>query len=260
MDIKLGDKEFNLRKIESKIKSCVTQSENDNHTHIICLPELVTTGFALKNYKKLAEAIPEGRTTKHLQQWALEHSVYITTSYIEEERGQYFNSAVIVNPNGELIHKYRKIHLFPIKPMNESEYFSSGEIPKPTVIDIEGMIFGTLICFDVRYPEISRRLALDGVDCIIYLAEFPRPRDDVWLYLLKARAIENQIFVVGVNRVGGNEQIEYFGKSVFIDPLGNITKMGSSKEELLSHILDFNLISEARKFIPTLDLRQPNQY
>ncbi len=260
MDIKLGDKAFNLRKINSLINNCVSHS-NDNHTHIICLPELSTTGFALNNYKKLAEVIPGGRTTAKIQEWAIEHSVHIITSYIEEERGQYFNCAVIINSQGELIHKYRKIHLFPLKPMAESLFFTPGEFPSDkSVIDINGMKVGLMICFDVRYPEISRRLALDGAECLIYLAEFPQPRDNVWTDLLKARAIENQLFVVGVNRVGGYDQVEYFGKSVVIDPLGNVLKTGSTEEEILTQTLDPTILIEARKFIPTLDLRRPNQY
>ena len=260
MDIKLGDTDFNLRKIDSLINKCVSQS-SDNHTHIICLPELSTTGFALKNYKKLSEVIPGGKTTVKIQEWAIEHSVHIITSYIEEEMGQYFNCAVVINSQGELVHKYRKIHLFPLEPMAESLYFTAGEFPSDkSVINIDGIKFGILICFDVRYPELSRRLALNGADCLVYLAEFPRPRDDVWTGLLKARAIENQLFVVGVNRVGGYDQVEYFGKSTVIDPLGNVLKVGSTKEEILTQTLDPKLLFEAKKFIPTLDLRRPNQY
>jgi predicted amidohydrolase len=260
MDIKLGEKLYNLQRITSLVDKCALQTK-DVCTHIICLPELSTTGFDLKNHENLAEKIPGGDTTIKLQKLASKHSVYIVTSYIEEDKGEYFNCGVIIDSHGEFIHKYRKIHLFPLEPMDESLFFTGGDFPSPhSVIDIEGMKFGLLICFDIRYPEISRRLTLDGADCLIYIAEFPRPRDDVWINLLKARAIENQVFVVGVNRVGGYDQVDYFGKSMVIDPLGNVLKKGSTEEEILTQVLDPEQLKEAQRFIPTLDLRRPNQY
>ena len=260
MDIKLGDKRHNLRRITSLVDKCALQNGNEG-THIICLPELSTTGFDLKNHESLAEKVPGGYTTTKLQELAFEHSIHIVTSYIEEDKGDFFNCGVIISSQGELIHKYRKIHLFPLEPMAEAEFFTGGDFPSPnSVIDIGGMKFGLLICFDIRYPEISRRLTLEGADCLIYLAEFPRPRDDVWTNLLKARAIENQIFVVGVNRVGGYDQVEYFGKSMIINPSGEVLKIGSTEEDILTQVLDPENLNKAKEFIPTIDLRRPSQY
>ncbi len=263
MDIKIGQKDVNLAKIDSLIAKSITSVSRDN-SHIICLPELCTTGFDLKNYKQLAEIIPEGRSTQIFQKLAEKHSVYLISSIIEEFEGFYYNCAIIINSSGKLLKKYRKVHLFPLKPMEEANFFMSGEriglSNAQTVVNIDGMNIGVLICFDIRYPEISRRLVLEGADCLIYLAEFPRPRDDVWRVLLKARAIENQIFVAGVNRVGGNEEASFFGNSMVIDPFGNTLLRGSDQEEILFTTLDPTCLSEAKSFIPTLDLRQPNQY
>jgi predicted amidohydrolase len=260
MDIQLGKKQSNLSKIESLIIKSSEEVPKD-HTHIICLPELCTTGFDLLNYKTHAEKIPDGSTTDQFRKIARKHKIHIIASYMEESLGSYYNCAVIINDQGQLLSTYRKVHLFPLKPMEESEYFASGDnINNKSVININGFNIGVLICFDLRFPEISRRLALEGVDCIIYLAEFPRPRDDVWSILLRARAMENQIFVIGVNRVGESSNISYFGKSIVIGPNGETISSGSSKEEIIKGFLDPDLLDLAKKFIPTLSLRHPDQY
>ena len=228
MDIQLGKKLSNLSRIESLIIKSIKDAQKD-HTHIICLPELCTTGFDLTNYKTLAEKIPEGSTTDLFRKLARKHKIHIIASYMEESVGFYYNCAVIINDQGQLLTKYRKVHLFPLKPMEESEYFARGDNNNiKSVIRINGFKVGVLICFDLRFPEISRRLVLEGVDCIIYLAEFPRPRDDVWTTLLRARAMENQIFIIGVNRVGDDPKISYFGKSIVIGPNGETISKGSA--------------------------------
>ena len=260
MDIQLGKKQVNLSKIESLIIKS-TKTSPKSHKHIICLPELCTTGFDLINYKTLAERIPEGSTTDLFRNLAKKHKVHIIASYIEESMGSYYNCAVIINDQGQLLTKYRKIHLFPLKPMEESEYFTSGDNTEiKSIVNINGLRVGILICFDLRYPEISRRLVLEGANCMIYLAEFPRPRDDVWTTLLRARAMENQIFVIGVNRVGEDDTISYFGKSIVIGPNGETINSGSTKEEIIQGILDPDLLNLAKKFIPTLSHRRPDQY
>jgi predicted amidohydrolase len=260
MDIQLGKKQVNLSKIESLIIKS-TKTIPKSHIHIICLPELCTTGFDLINYKTLAERIPEGSTTDLFRNLAQKYEVHIIASYIEESMGSYYNSAVIINNEGQLLTKYRKVHLFPLKPMEESEYFTSGDNTDiNSIVNINGLRVGVLICFDLRYPEISRRLALEGVNCIIYLAEFPRPRDDVWTTLLRARAMENQIFVIGVNRIGADSEISFFGKSIIIDPNGKTISSVSSKEEIITATLNPELLDSAKQFIPTLSLRHPDQY
>ena len=263
MEILIGNKYVNISKIKSLVAKSITRKSKEN-THIVCLPELCTTGFDLINYKQLAENVPGGRTTRLFQTLAEKYSINIIASVIEDFEGSYYNCAVIIDASGRLRKKYRKVHLFPLKPMEEADYFMSGETMglsnKQIVENIDGLNIGVLICFDVRYPEISRRLVLEGAECLIYVAEFPRPRDDVWSVLLKARAIENQVFVVGVNRVGGNNESSFFGKSTIIDPFGNTLLQGTDQEEILSTTINLTQLSDAKAFIPTLDLRQPNQY
>jgi len=260
MDIELGDKSLNLEKISTLIARASKQNSS-SHPHIVCLPELCTTGFDLENHHLLAEHIPGGKTTKFLQEIARKTSVNIITSYMERLNDKFFNTAVVIGDKGDLIHKYQKVHLFPLVPMAESKYFTEGTLKKPkSYFSISGVKMGVLICFDVRFPEISRRMVLEGVECLIYVAEFPRPRSDVWNILLQARAIENQIFIIGVNRVGGTNKIGYFGESKVYDPFGNCIISGTAEEQLLSILLDINRIKEAKNFIPTLSLRKPESY
>ncbi len=263
MNIEVGNVTSNLAKIKSLVSRSVTP-ESKKFPHIICLPELSTTGFDLHNYKKLAEKIPGGDTTRFFQKLAKEHSVHLITSVIEQFNESYFNCALIINSSGEIMTKYRKVHLFPLKPMEEADFFDSGDhlgvSNRQTFVEIGGMNVGVLICFDIRYPELSRRLTLEGVNLLIYIAEFPRPRDDVWSVLLQARAMENQIFIAGVNRVGGNNEASFFGKSMVIDPFGNLILEGNDQEQILFTSLDPDRLSEAKSFIPTLDLRRPSQY
>jgi predicted amidohydrolase len=143
---------------------------------------------------------------------------------------------------------------------------SSGNIFIPSFKLNCGNI-GLLLCFDVRFPELSRRMTLEGdIDLLIYLAEFPNPRDTIWTTLLRARAMENQIFVSGVNRVGkdpGGSEIasaSFFGQSVVYDPLGNILIKGTDKEEILTTRLDPELLLSVRKTLPSLKHRKPEFY
>jgi predicted amidohydrolase len=260
MDVKLGDIPNNLNKISTLITEA-SLHDSSGHPHIICLPELCTTGFNLENHRSLAEQIPGGKTTEYFKEIAQKNSVYIVTSIIEKENENFFNTAIVISEKGKLIHKYRKVHLFPLDPMAESLHFTEGVIDNTNIyFKIRGLKMGVLICFDVRFPEISRRMALEGVEWLIYVAEFPRPRSDVWNILLQARAMENQMFVIGVNRVGGTDKISYFGESKIFDPFGDCLISGSNEEQTLSVLLDINSVKEARTFIPTLDLRKPESY
>ncbi|UCE12487.1 MAG: hypothetical protein JSV04_09855 [Candidatus Heimdallarchaeota archaeon] len=264
MQISYGRKDENLEKTTEMIERAISQAV-PGVPHIVCLPELFSTGYDLKNAKLHAETIPEGRTTKFLQQTAIDHSIVLLASYIECWNEKYYNTAVVIDTNGILVGKYRKIHLFPI-PIGtgnppETTVFSIGEFYKSkTSFKTQSVNLGLLICFDLRFPEISRRIVLEGkVDLLVYLAEFPHPRCAIWKRLLQARAMENQIFVCGVNSVGSD--FNFCGGSVAYDPYGNVLIEGSAeKEEILTTQLDPSLLKEVRTSLPSLKYRQPNYY
>ena len=214
----------------------------------------------LDKVQKHAEHVPGGETTIFLQQIAKNFSTVVVASFIETERENYYNTAVVINENGVLLGKYRKIHLFP--PMNEPEVFSIGGFLQDNLsFKTKSGNLGLLICYDLRFPELSRRVTLGGkADVLLYLAEFPRPKYEVWTRLLQARAIENQLFVCGVNRVGNDPKFQYFGHSVIYDPNGNILIEGADREEVLTAQLNPSVLHMVRSTLPSLQHRQPDFY
>jgi predicted amidohydrolase len=259
MNIKYGEKKVNLKTTEFLMRKAFSQSL-PKIPHIICLPELFSTGYDLDNVQEHAELIPGGDTTTFLQEKAKEFSAVTVASFVEIERGNYYNTAVVIDETGVLLGKYRKIHLFP--PMEEPEVFSIGGFVQDILsFKTKSTNLGLLICYDLRFPELSRRVTLDGnTDVLVYVAEFPRPKYEVWTRLLQARAIENQIFVCGVNRVGSDPNFQYFGRSVIYDPGGNTLVEGADKEEVLTAQLDPSAIQKVRSTLPSLQHRQPNFY
>jgi predicted amidohydrolase len=259
MDISYGKKDENLEKSALLIEKAFSQAPH-KIPHIICLPELFSTGYDLENIQMHAETIPGGETTTFLQQTAESYSLVLVASFIEKEKEEYYNTAVVIDENGTFLGKYRKIHLFP--PMNEPKFFSIGGFFNSSFsFKTNSGNLGLLICYDLRFPELSRRVTLDGnADFLIYLAEFPAPKYEVWTRLLQARAIENQLFVCGVNRVGSDPNSNFFGHSVIYDPGGNIIIEGSKNEEILTAKLDPAILMEVRSALPSLQHRQPNHY
>ncbi len=259
MNIELGNKKKNIKKTQKLVQKSFDQA-NPKIPHIVCLPELFTTGYDLENISDNAESIPGGETTKILQNLCMKYSIDVIASYIEKSNFNYYNTAVIIDKEGNLLGKYRKIHLFPLDPLDETTKLTPGNIPS-TTFRLDGVNIGVLICFDLRFPEISRRLAVNGAEVLIYLAEFPRPRNEIWTQLLQARAMENQLFVCGVNRVGTDPtNASFFGRSVAYDPLGGKMIEGSENEEILTLQLDTTAISETRNTLPSLKYRRPSFY
>ncbi len=237
MYVTFGKKDSNLEKVSNLVKNIkATQPSTSNR--VIVLPELFSTGYDLQNCEKHAESIPNGPTTRILGEIAKQTDSTIISSYLEIEKNHFYNTAVIIDRNGNFIGKYRKIHLFPLAPLDETKILTEGGfLSKPPIFELEWGKIGVLICFDIRFPEISRIIAKSGAEIIFYLAEFPDPRRIVWDCLLQARAIENQVFICGVNRVGKDPDsgggAQFFGHSGIVDPSGKILVQGDELERLL---------------------------
>jgi predicted amidohydrolase len=222
------------------------------NTDIIILPEMFTTGFTI-NSKTLAESTT-GLTLEWMQQKAAEIDAAITGSIIAKEKGSYFNRLLWVNPDGSW-EKYDKRHLFTMA--REDEYFSPGK--KRLIVNYKGWKILPMICYDLRFPVWSRnKKQPDGqaeFDLMIYVANWPEARKQPWKKLLMARAIENQAFVVGVNRVGADGKgIVYSGDSSVINPYGEyIVECEVGEEQVLTLTIAYHLLSEFRKKFPVLD-------
>lgn len=203
-----ADKKANLQKTAAQLAVLAGQ------TDLVVLPEMFTTGFCVEQID-LAETM-DGETVQSLRKWAVEYQFGITGSFIAIENGKYFNRAFFVFPTGE-IQTADKRHLFSMG--GEQNHFSAGN--KRLLVNYCGFNICVLVCYDVRFPVWSRNVN-NQYDLLIYVANFPKRRISDWDILLKARAIENQTYVCGVNRVGVDGlEVEYSGHSVLLDYKAN---------------------------------------
>jgi len=180
---------------------------------LIVLPEMFASGFTM-NPKAVAETM-KGETVGWLQHLAKAKDCAITGSLVIEENGKYFNRLVFVYPNGDY-KTYDKRHLFTLA--GEDKAYSAGK--EKLIIDYKGFRICPLICYDLRFPVFSRNV--EDYDLLLYVANWPKPRINAWDILLKARAVENMSYAIGVNRIGTDENnLEYIGHTQAVDFLGN---------------------------------------
>lgn len=225
---------------------------------LILLPELFITGF---DYDCIAN-LPQRRTDEclcELRDIARKNGIVIVAGSVttrERAKGQrpkIYNTCHIIGPDGRTKAKYSKMHLFPL--MDEDVHLSPG-----ANLAVANTPFGRIapcICFDIRYPELVRRLALMGTQILAVPAEFPHPRLDHWQTLLRARAIENQFFVIAANRVGQDHTGHFFGHSMIVGPAGEVIAEAGEDEEILIGSIDLREIDSVRSAIPCLDRINP---
>jgi predicted amidohydrolase len=235
------DKKANLEMLHEKIESIKEKTE------IVILPEMFSTGFSMKP-ELLAEKM-DGRTIQWMKKIAAEKKIILTGSVIIEEEGKYFNRLIWMLPNGEL-GVYDKRHLFAFG--NEHNHYSAGN--KKLIASVKGWKINLQICYDLRFPVWARQSPGDlenKYDLLINVASWPEKRSIAWKTLLRARAIENQCFVAGVNRVGedGNK-ISYDGDSSIIDPLGEIIYQKNKEEDIFTFTLQKEEVKDARNKFP----------
>lgn len=219
-DLIWEDPSKNLKAFSEKLKSI------NRPTDLIILPEMFTTGFSI-HAKALAQKM-DGTTVNWLLTQAKLLNAVVLGSLIIEEYGNYYNRFIVAFPDGSLKH-YDKHHLFTLA--DEHKTYTAGQ--KLITFDYKGWKICPLICYDLRFPIWARNTS--NYDVLIYIASWPKPRIEAWDTLLKARAIENMSYVVGVNRVGtDSNKLEYPGHSVIFNCLGKkLTNSISYKEEII---------------------------
>ena len=217
-----------------------------NKTDIVVLPEMFNTGFSM-NPAHLYEST-SGETYKWMKTIAEEGNFGICGSYIIKDDIHFFNRWVFVSPESA-VHQYDKRHLFSMG--GEDQLFSAGK--SELTFEFRGIKISPYICYDLRFPVWSRNR--NQFDLMIYVANWPENRRNVWSTLLKARAIENQCFVAGSNRVGiDGEGIRYCGDSMIVDPRGEIiTATPSDNEYVVSAVLSLSDLSDFRIKFPVLN-------
>jgi len=243
------DKAANLQMFEQKIRAI------DGYTEVVILPEMFSTGFSL-NPAELAETM-DGETVSWMKRLSTEKRIIIAGSVIIREGDNFYNRLIWMLPNGQ--HgQYDKRHLFAYP--GEDVQYSAGD--KRLSASVKGWRVNLQVCYDLRFPVWARQSNsfFQGnhgtgpeYDLLIYVANWPERRVHAWKTLLQARAIENQCYVVGVNRVGadGND-LQYSGDSMIIDPMGEVIKTSTNTEENLSAILDKDHLQRVRYRLPFL--------
>lgn len=252
MEVIAGDVVKNRQKAFSMMERAVEQG-----CQLLVLPEIWTIGYALKNIFELAETI-QGQTICSLQSFAREKTIEIVTGSLPIlENGKVFNNAFFINKLGAITASYRKIHLFSL--MGEERFFQPGD--KPVFFDMAcGGKASMVICYDIRFPELVRTVALGGAQILFVPAEWPSLRGDHWRALNIARAIENQMFVIAVNCVGQHRENVFYGHSLVIDPWGQILVEGSDEEAVLTAVMDTALVEEVRSKMPIFTDRRSDVY
>ncbi|MCM3691930.1 carbon-nitrogen hydrolase family protein [Neobacillus niacini] len=255
------DKEENLRKAISYIEKAA-----DAGAKLIVLPEYMNYISSKKQALEHAETIP-GPTTNLLMEKAKELNVFIhcgsILEYYDNERA--YNTSVLINDNGEIEAKYRKIHLFDIDVEGVASYKESDLIKAGDEIVTADTSIGKIglsICYDLRFPELFRNLMLQGSEILVLPAAFNQNTGiHHWETLLKARAIENQCYVIAAGQIGSyGEGSSTFGSSMIIDPWGIVIARASDTEGFITAEVDKEYITRLRQQLPCLANRKPHLY
>lgn len=252
MDIIFGEPEKNFLVADKRIKEACEGKETD----IIILPELWTTGYDLPHLAEIADNNAE-RAVRFFQQIAKKYQVHIIGGSVATKKDDgIFNTLLVINKEGELLHTYDKLHLF--KLMDEHLYLKSGT--STGLFKLEDETLAGMICYDIRFPEWVRAHTSQGAKVLFVSAEWPLVRLAHWRALLIARAIENQCYVVACNRSGSDPANVFAGHSMIIDPWGEIIGEAGEKSELLERTIDLAKVSEVRSMIPIFSDRKPEYY
>jgi predicted amidohydrolase len=240
-DIAWEDPPENFRRLGPKIAAAAAAG-----ARLVVLPEMYACGFSMET-ERIAEA-EDGPSTGFLVEQARANSVWVCGSIpiLGAGAGRPFNTLVLASPDGQT-HHYRKIHPFTFA--GEHEHYDAGS--RFVTVDVEGLRVTLFVCYDLRFADEFWATATD-TDCYVVVANWPERRRHHWTTLLRARAIENQAFVVGVNRVGTGGKLAYTGDSMIVDPWGEVLASGAKTEALLVAEVDPAVVAQARRVFPVL--------
>ncbi len=255
------DKDRNLKMADEFIENAVKDG-----ARIVVLPEMFNCCGHTKVMVEKAEDIP-GRTINFLSDKARSRRIYIVCGSVFEKAGNNMvhNTSVIVGPNGKIQAKYSKMHLFDVDIQDKIRYKESENVvagQKIISTNIGDVNVGLSICYDLRFCELFRSLALKGTKIIFIPSAFTSTTGEYhWEPLVKARAIENQVFVVAANQIGTSpNDITCYGKSMIVDPWGRVLAKAKDNENLITAEIDLNLLEEVRTEIPLFEHRRTDLY
>lgn len=251
IDLALGNPTQNLATARAKIAEAKARGAD-----IVVLPELWSTAYDLERAAAHAATLNAGMFAA-VANAARENQIAVVGSLLESRNGRVYNTATYIDARGMRVGAYRKLHLVPM--LDEDKYLAGGDDAR--VFDAEPWgKFALGVCYDLRFPELWRHYALAGAHIAFLPAEWPQPRIAHWRTLLPARAIENQIFVAGCNRVGTSKDQTFGGHSMIVDPWGEILIEGDDREALLIAQIDLDLVEQVRQRVPVFRGRRQDVY
>lgn len=252
MNMELGKTDRNFAHAKELILEAVKEKAD-----VLVLPETWNTGFFPKN-NLAGSSCNNGKEVKEqVGKLAREYGVNIVAGSVSNKKeNRIYNTAFVFNRKGECVAEYDKTHLF--APMGEDKYYTAGG--HLCRFELDGVKCGTVICYDLRFPEFVRTLALSGLDMMFAVSQWPKTRTFQFRTLATARAIENQMFVVCSNSCGVAEDTVFGGNSAIIDPLGETLALAGETEEIISAECDMDMLTQIRANIPVFRDRRQELY
>jgi len=261
----VGTKEENVEKARGMLESLVSFHP---HPQFICLPEMLSylpeQGDDFQAIDRIAEEI-DGPISQMFSDYARELKAYIISgSYVVRKDGKHYNTSLLFGPDGDLKAEYSKTHLFSstVPEFDESSFVNPGD--RYTVADTKFGKVGMIICYDIRFPELLRTLAIKGAELIFCPAAFPMaetsPGADHWEILTRAASLQNMVYLVAVNQIGVKSPFTFFGRSVIVDPWGIEIAKAPHRECIISAELDLEYLRQMRKVRSVLQHRRPDLY
>jgi predicted amidohydrolase len=251
------DKRACLRRAEHLVRQAA-----DKGARLVALPEMFNCLGRFSRVVAAAETIP-GPTTESLGKLARQLGITLLAGTICEQAGRSgkaYNTSLLFSPEGEILAKYRKIHLFDVDlpgrvTVRESRWIQPGDAPAAIATPLGK--FGLSICYDLRFPELYRRLADQQVDILCVPSAFTKATGrDHWEVLLRARAIENQAYVIAPNQCGRHQpDLETYGNSMVVDPWGKVLARAETAEDVVLAPIDLPFLRDVRRQLPALDHR-----
>ncbi len=222
----------------------------------VVFPEMADTGYEMKTIVAKASTWESGPLPL-LQETATRLRIWMVCGLAEREGSDVYNSVAVLDPSGKLAARYRKAHLFTLA--REPRFLKPGQ--SLTLAAIEGLQWGIMLCYDIRFPEMARSLALRGAEVVVVPAAWPAARANHWSTLLAGRAIENQLYMIGANRAGSDGSLQFAGGSRVVDPYGVLLAAApEAGEQLLIAELQKSRVDEVRASMPVFQDRRPDLY
>ncbi|MDD2557881.1 MAG: carbon-nitrogen family hydrolase [Desulfuromonas sp.] len=247
-NIKLGDINANIESAVAGLRRLATQS-----VMLAVLPEMWSCGYDYRNLAQLAQETP--RILTLLEKLSTELEMVIVGSLPEKEGDTLYNTLYVAD-RGNIVDYYRKLHMF--STMGEDRFLSPGD--RTCVVPTSAGRLGLAICYDLRFPELFRKMALEGAEIMCIPAEWPKPRQEHWRTLLRARAIENQMFVAAANCCGVQGKLDFFGMSMLISARGEVLAEAGETNTELAAIFSYEDMIKYRSQIRCFQDRRPEIY